>query len=225
LDILELDCGKNFVVGHAIFARILGYQTALKELILFRDAGVHQDVFAKCVNQSFQYLVYLHLGIDTRAENGTEPLPIDCAVFQGCRGLRKLGFFGIARDPRPTPKELVNMDRLSNKILALVFKNVNVGSEDLENLIFRMRHIVKLHCDSIGSENELGMKLELLKKILQGKKSREIIVKGFNPEGSDLPIHAEFARVYELHTASTFPNCHFHAKFNEELGQYISICM
>ena len=85
--------------------------------------------------------------------------------------------------------------------------------------------MVKLMFDNIGSTNGLGMKLGLLKSVIEGKKCREIVVKGFNPEDADAAAHAEFARLHELHAESTFPNCQFHAKFNDELGQFISICM
>ena len=225
LDVLELDLGRNFVVGHNILTQLLRYQSSLRELNLFKDAGLSQEMIKQPVQQSHQHLVYLHLGIDTRMASQTEPTLIDCTIFETCSYLRKLGIFGIARIREDVTKEVINMDKLCNRILAFVFKNVHVGSEDLENLIYRMRHIVKLYCDNIGSSNGLGMKLELLKKIIEERKCREVIVKGFNPEDATVEANTEFARTYEVHAASHFPHCHFHAKLNDELGQYISICM
>lgn len=209
------------MVGLNVLSELITSQKLLKSISIFKEAPITQTIFSNIVNNNYANLSYLQIGIQIISDNGFDVTPINCNVLEPCLGLRKLVLIGNVKEDFMIEKQLLNVEKLPQRILTLCLKDICIESKDILTIIDRLNHIIKLTLTNIGTKDEFGITIEMLDKILKERKCMELIIKGFNPLNSGNCGHI----IQEMEIPiESLPTINFHTKYCYDLQQYISIC-
>jgi len=223
LEELEVDYGFEFFCALPEWMKFIGTQKYLQHLNFGVGFPLDFSPLAPNFGDNLSTLVSLQLGSKTYVPELGTPFAIDCSLFKDLKALKMFCLIGennFGAKRRAKMPELTNTSQLPVNITAVAIENIHIDSGELYTLLTTLKNVDHLSLQSIGVENNLGMKLPVLELLVESHKMKELIIRGIN--GDDCSLH-QYETLLSVGLTVPLKTFYCHLKWNCEEGKYDTI--